>query len=189
MGVDPVGQKDGFEAKSSRSAGEPAIALIAAMARDRVIGRGNALPWHVPADLRFFRKMTLGHPVVMGRRTFDSVGKPLPGRLNLVVTRQKDWSYPGVEVFGSVDAALDRALEDARRRGLKEAFVAGGGEIYVEALGRADRIYLTRIDLEVAGGDAWFPVFEESFKEMWREEDPGPPHLVFSCYERLLNRS
>jgi dihydrofolate reductase len=109
------------------------------MAANRVIGRNNALPWHLPADLKHFKALTLGHPVVMGRRTYESIGKPLPGRRNLVITRNRNFSAPGCEVVASLDAALTAC------GGAAEIFIIGGAELYRESLARAQRLELTDI--------------------------------------------
>ena len=139
---------------------QPSIHLVAAMTRDRVIGHKGAMPWHLPRDLKHFKEVTLGHPVVMGRKTFDSIiqslGKPLPGRLNVVISRSQPTVPEGVLVYPSVDEALtalakrDEAVVD----------VIGGGEIYALTLPLADRLYLTLIDAEIEG-DTWFPVIDE----------------------------
>lgn len=126
------------------------ISLIAAIDRNRVIGRDGRLPWHLPADLRHFREQTLGKPVLMGRKTFESIGKPLPGRTNIIVTRRFGYHADGCRVFDTLSAALD-SCPDA-----PELMVIGGASIYVQALPLASRIYLTVIDTEVEG-DAWFP--------------------------------
>ena len=126
------------------------ISLIVAMANHRVIGRSNAMPWHMPADLRHFKAVTLGKPVVMGRRTFESIGRPLPGRRNLVISRNPEWQAAGVEVAPTLDVAL-ALLAD-----YDEVMIIGGGQLYAEALPRADRLYLTHIDLDVEG-DTFFP--------------------------------
>ncbi|MFA5677308.1 MAG: dihydrofolate reductase [Pseudomonas sp.] len=134
------------------------LCLIAACAHDRVIGLDNRMPWHLPADLKHFKQTTLGKPIIMGRKTWDSLGRPLPGRLNLVVSRQADLQLDGAEVFSSLDAAIARADAWAREQGVDEIMLIGGGQLYAEALPRAERIYLTRIDLAVQG-DAHFPEF------------------------------
>jgi dihydrofolate reductase len=121
------------------------IAFVVAVAENGVIGRKGALPWRMPSDLKMFRKLTLGKPVIMGRKTFQSIGKPLPGRDNLVVTRDPAFEADGVEVFASVDAAIARAQTLAAARGVDEIAVIGGAEIFAVALPRAGRIYLTRI--------------------------------------------
>jgi dihydrofolate reductase len=128
----------------------PRITLLAARARDGAIGRDNALPWHLPEDLRHFKATTLGHPIVMGRRTFDSIGRPLPGRRTIVVTRDPAWSRPGCERAGSLDEAI------ARCAGSPEVFVVGGAQLYAAAMPRADRLLLTEVDVQV-DGDTFFP--------------------------------
>jgi dihydrofolate reductase len=145
------------------------VSLIAAVARNGVIGRGGKLPWHLPADLKRFKELTLGHHVIMGRRTWESIGKALPGRTNVVVSRRANLPPPGVTVVRSLDAALDAARAD----GDDEAFVIGGGELYAAALRRADRIYLTVVDADVEG-DARFPAFDRA---QW-VETAREPHLV-----------
>lgn len=140
-------------------------ALVAALARNRVIGVANRLPWRLPEDLRRFKRLTMGAPVIMGRRTRESLGRPLPGRHNIVVTRQRGATWEGCAVAHSLDAALALAGNAA------EAFVIGGAELYAQALPRADRLYLTLIDADYPG-DAWFPEFDAV---AWREvaREPG----------------
>jgi dihydrofolate reductase len=133
------------------------LVLVAAVAHDRVIGRNGALPWRLPDDLRHFKQRTLGRPVVMGRKTWASIGRALPGRLNLVVTRQAGYHAPGAEVVHDVEQALARAARD----GANEACVIGGGEIYAATLARADELVLTHVDADVPG-DARFPAFDAS---------------------------
>lgn len=135
------------------------ISLIAAMAEDRVIGIDNRLPWRLPADLQHFRRLTLGKPVLMGRKTFDSIGKPLAGRRNIVVTQDRAFRADGVEVAHSVDAALAAAAA------APELMVIGGASFYAQLLPRADRLYLTEIHHRFAG-DAYFPAFDA---RGWRE--------------------
>ncbi len=135
------------------------INLIVAMAKNRVIGIDNKMPWHLPADFAWFKKNTLGHPVIMGRKTFESIGRPLPGRRNLVVSRNQDWRADGCEVFNSLAAAL--ASCDAAA----QPFVIGGASMYSEALPMADRLYLTEVDV-APEGDTFFPLLPS---EKWRE--------------------
>ena len=123
----------------------PIISLVAALARNRVIGAANRLPWHLPEDLRRFKRLTLGASIIMGRRTHEAIGKPLPGRRNIIVTRAPGASWDGCEVARSLDDAVRLA------RPAPEVFVIGGGELYGHALARADRLYLTLIDAEVRG--------------------------------------
>lgn len=133
--------------------------LVVAMARNRVIGRNNALPWRLPADLAHFKKITMGHPIVMGRRTYESIGKPLPGRKNIVVTRNRNFVAPGCTVVGSLEAAWKAAGE------AEEVCVIGGTSLFEEALPVADVIHLTEVEAEVEG-DTYFPEFDRS---QWRE--------------------
>ena len=130
----------------------PRLAMVAARARNGVIGLDNRLPWHLPEDLAHFKRVTLGKPVIMGRKTFESIGRPLPGRTNIVVTRNPDWQADGVIVVLSLDAAI----EAAGATGADEAMLIGGAELYRQALPRADEIFLTEIDAEYPG-DAHFP--------------------------------
>ena len=136
------------------------VNFIVAMAKNRVIGINNQLPWHLPADFAWFKKHTLGHTVIMGRRTFESIGKPLPGRRNIVVSRNKNWFAEGCEVFVSLSAALARCAPT------EQTFVIGGSSLFGEALPNADRLYVTEVDA-APEGDTFFPALDS---EMWREE-------------------
>ena len=131
------------------------------MARNRVIGRDNQLPWKLPADLAYFKRVTMGHPIVMGRRTYESIGRALPGRLNIVVSRNPQFGAPGCTVVPSLAEAW-RAAGDA-----EEVCVIGGTSIFAEALPAADRIHLTEVEAEVPG-DTWFPEFDRS---EWSERE------------------
>jgi dihydrofolate reductase len=135
------------------------ISIIAALARNRTIGRGNAMPWRLPEDLKRFKRLTIGNAVIMGRKTFESIGTPLNGRDNIVITRSGDWSRTGCVVVNSLEAAL------AAIRGPEEAFVIGGAQIYALAMPLARRLYLTEIERDFEG-DAFFPEFDRS---QWRE--------------------
>ncbi|NQD94929.1 dihydrofolate reductase [Pseudomonas sp. CrR25] len=137
------------------------LCLIAALAQNRVIGRDNQLPWHLPADLKHFKALTLGKPIIMGRKTWDSLGRPLPGRLNLVVSRQVGLQLEGAEVFPSLDAALVRAEAWAREEDAEELMLIGGAQLYAQGMAEADRLYLTRVVLNPEG-DAWFPEVGEA---------------------------
>ncbi len=137
------------------------IALVAAMAENRVIGSSNCIPWCLPDDLKRFKEVTMGHPVVMGRKTYDSIGHPLPGRRNIVISRQQDLRLEGCDVVSS----LGEALELAKKDGGEEVDVIGGGEIYRQALPLADRMYLTVVHGTFAG-DTFFPEFSA---EEWQE--------------------
>jgi len=162
------------------------LALIAAVARNGVIGRDNALPWRLPEDLAHFRRVTLGAPVIMGRKTWDSLParfRPLPGRRNVVVTRDARWRGEGAEAAPSLDAALE-LLGDAPR-----AFVAGGAALYALALPRADELLLTEIERDV-DGDARFPEWERAaFVETARERHrAGPPNDFDYAFVRYARR-
>ena len=156
--------------------------LIVAAAENGVIGRGNRLPWHLPADLAHFKRTTLGHPVIMGRRTWESIGKPLPGRRNIVVSRTPGFSAPGCEV------APDLATAYSLTREAPEVFVIGGTRLYEAALPGADRIYLTRV-LASVDGDARFPdlrpdAWEEKSLGMHPADDRNAHGLQFLLLER-----
>jgi dihydrofolate reductase len=138
----------------------PAIVLIAAVAENGVIGQGRALPWRIPSEMRHFRTRTLGHPVVAGRRTYESFArKPLPGRTNIVVSRDRALALAGAVVASGLADALAVARGDALRRGVDEIMVVGGAEIYAQALPLADRLVITRVRLQPQG-DAWFPTLD-----------------------------
>ncbi|WP_370661520.1 dihydrofolate reductase [Pelagibius sp. 7325] len=152
----------------AKQAGVPSalpIALIVARADNGVIGREGGLPWHLSGDLKFFKAQTLGKPVVMGRKTFQSIGRPLPGRPNLVVTRDTAFHPEGVEVFPTVAAALERAQDLAAERASDEVMVIGGGQIYEETLALASRVYLTEVHA-APDGDTRFPALDPA---LWRE--------------------
>jgi dihydrofolate reductase len=157
-----------------------ALALIAAVARNGVIGDGNALPWRLPADLQRFRALTTGHSVIMGRKTWESIGRPLPGRQNIVVTRQQDYAADGVRVVSSLDEALRAATWPA------PVFCIGGGELYALALPRATTLHCTRIDRDFAGA-THFPEFDaSSWRETARDEHLAPEGFAYAfvTYER-----
>lgn len=158
------------------SAPAPArLAIVVAVARNGAIGAGGALPWRLPADLRRFRSLTSGHAVVMGRRTWESIGRPLPERQNIVVTRSRHFAAAGAEVAHSLDEALARVRLPA------PAFCIGGAELYREALPRADALYVTEIARDVPG-DTFFPPFDRrEWREAAREKHPpdGPDALPF----------
>ncbi|WP_303311986.1 dihydrofolate reductase [Hymenobacter sp. BT730] len=160
------------------------IALIVAVAENNVIGRNNQLLWHLPDDLKHFKQLTLGHPIIMGRRTYESIGRPLPGRTNIVVTRQQDWQAPGVTTAFSVPEALEAAgkLDE-------EVMVIGGGEIYQQALPAVDVIYLTEVHHHFEG-DAYFPELDRA---VWQEEtrerhEPDEKHAFPFSFVTLRRR-
>ena len=134
------------------------LSLIVAVAKNRVIGNKNEMPWHLPADFAYFKKITIGHPIIMGRKTFESIGRPLPGRRNIVVSRNPVFRADGVEVVASLELAINACHRE-------DAFVIGGATLYAEALPRVDRVYLTEVDA-APDGDTLFPVLD---KNQWRE--------------------
>ena len=147
------------------------IAMIAAVARNGVIGRDGDLPWRIPSDMKFFKQTTMGKPIVMGRKQFESVGKPLPGRVNIVVSRQKGYQPDGVLVFDDFEAALDHARQIAAADGADEVMIIGGGEIYALGLPVADRLYLTEVEID-AEGDTHFPKIDP---DLWACIDKVAP--------------
>ena len=144
-----------------------AVVLLAAVAENGVIGRDNALPWRQSSDLRRFKAMTMGKPVVMGRKTYRSIGKPLPGRTNIVVTRDPDFRAGGVVIANGIDAALEAAREDARRQGADEIMVIGGTEIFQQTMALADRLEITHVHANPQG-DTFFPTIDPG---LWRATD------------------
>ena len=164
------------------------LAIIVACAENGVIGRNNALPWHLSEDLRYFKRVTLGKPIVMGRKTFESIGRPLPGRTNIVISRNPDFSADGVKVVSTLDAALELAESIALIDGAEELMVIGGAQIYAEALPSAERLYLTEVHAEVEG-DAYLPEIDWSeWREVRRERheamEPNPYDYSFVVFER-----
>jgi dihydrofolate reductase len=157
------------------------ISIIVAMSRNRMIGQGDALPWRLPADLRRFKLLTMGHWLILGRKTFDTIGKPLAGRYMIVVTHQEGFAPTGIQVAHSVEEALAMANGD-------EVFVAGGAQIYNQTLDRADRLYMTLVEGEFEG-DVFFPVIDESDWQLVSEEgyDPDEKNL-FPCCFRIYDR-
>jgi dihydrofolate reductase len=132
------------------------VSLIAAVARNNVIGSKQAIPWRIPSDFAWFKQTTMGKPMVMGRKQFDTFAKPLPGRPHIVVTRQEGYAPEGVSVARSLDAGIDLARRLAEESGVGEIMVIGGGDIYAQAIGQADRLYITHVDL-APEGDVVFP--------------------------------
>ena len=144
---------------------QPAISMIVARSRNHVIGRDNQMPWKISADLQFFKRVTMGHPVIMGRKTWESLGRPLPGRRNIVVSRNASYQATGGELVGSLDEALKSLSEFPR------VFVIGGEQLFTQAFPKADRLYITEIDIDIEGGDTFFEVPNESD---WKEVERTP---------------
>ena len=165
--------------------------MIVAMASNRVIGRNNKLPWYLPGDLKYFKQATMGKPILMGRKTYESIGKPLPGRLNIVITRDTSWTAPGVTAVNSIDEAFSVAAGQAELDGQNEVMVIGGDQIYAACLPVVDRLYLTEVHADVEG-DAYFPEVEWThWKEIGREdfkaEAPNPYDYSFVVYDRVVD--
>ncbi len=144
---------------------QPAISMIVARSRNHVIGRDNQMPWKISADLQFFKRVTMGHPVIMGRKTWESIGRPLPGRRNIVVSRNTNYPITGGELVGSLDEALKSLNQFSR------VFVIGGEQLFTQAFDKADRLYITEIDLDIEGGDTFFEVPNQS---AWKEVERNP---------------
>ncbi len=164
---------------------KPLISLIVAMANKRVIGKDNEMPWHLPADLGHFKSKTLGKPIIMGRKTYESIGRPLPGRKNIVMSRDKNYSLEGCETVTSLQEALLLVSD------VEEVMIIGGGFLYEQTISFADRLYLTFIDLNV-DGDTLFPDFEKlNLKEIKREkhlkDEKNPYDYEFVDFRVLKN--
>lgn len=167
------------------------MALIWAQSENRIIGRNNKLPWYLPEDLKYFKRVTYGKPVIMGRRTFDSIGRPLPGRANIVITHRPDSLPAGVQGVDSLDAARVVAEADALVNGEDEIIVMGGAQVYDLALPQADRLYVTHVRA-VIEGDAVFPDvpwddFREVSKHSHKAAGPNPYDYDFVIYDRRVN--
>ena len=157
------------------------LSHIVAASDNNVIGSDNKLPWNIPEDMKFFREKTKGHAVIMGRKTYESMGKPLPNRLNVVITRQSDFHAPGAVIVPSIDAAVEYCQAKIPEYG-EEIFIIGGGEIYKQSMALVDIVYLTRIHKSVPG-DAKYPAIDpKHFEEIERRERPGDPSYTFFTY-------
>ena len=168
--------------KSHRPAHPSRLSLIVAMAKNRVIGANNAIPWHLPGELKLFKSITMGHHIIMGRKTWESIGRLLPGRTTVVVTHRRDYSVPGAIVADSLESALAACKSD------DEVFVIGGAGLFAAALPRADRIYLTLVDAEVSG-DVLMPEFDlgawrERSAQSFRADAKNPFNYTLTVYDR-----
>jgi dihydrofolate reductase len=161
--------------RAARGASPVALMLIAAVAENGVIGRDNAMPWRLKSDLRRFRALTWNKPILMGRRTFQSIGKPLPGRTNIVVSRDRTFSPAGAVVAPSLDAALDAARGDALRRGAEAIAVIGGADIYAQTLPLADRLDITLVKARPDGTTRFPEIDPQAWRETERSEHPAGP--------------
>lgn len=164
-------------------------AIIVAMANNRTIGKENRLPWHLSEDLKYFKQTTLGKPILMGRKTYESIGKPLPGRLNIVLTRDVKWQAEGVVVATSLEEAFSLAEAQAKTDAQREFMVIGGDQLYASCLPMMDRLYITKVHANVEG-DAWFPEvnwnqWKEVSKVDFKAEGANPYDYSFVVYDRL----
>lgn len=161
------------------------LSIIAAIGKNNELGKDNALLWNLPADMKYFRETTSGHPVIMGRKTFESIGRPLPNRRNIIITRNLNYKKSGIEIVHSLDEAL-KLLKDTN----KEIFVIGGAEIYKQAMSTADKLYITHINAKEKNADVFFP---EIIPIVWNEishienekDDKNLFSYIFSIYEKF----
>ncbi|WCP67510.1 type 3 dihydrofolate reductase [Vibrio tubiashii] len=158
------------------------ISMIAAMANDRIIGKDNQMPWHLPADFAWFKRSTMGKPVVMGRKTYDSIGRPLPGRQNIVISRDASLVIEGVETVTSIDEAL-QVVGD-----VEEVMIIGGGTIYEACLPKANKLYVTHIEADIQG-DTQFPSWGDEFKETYSESYSADEKNAYDMRFVVLERN
>ncbi|MFL0810885.1 MAG: dihydrofolate reductase [Agarilytica sp.] len=162
------------------------LAIIVAKSENSVIGKDNALPWHLPEDLKFFKRVTMGHPIIMGRLTYESIGRPLPGRANIVVTRHLDWQAEGVQIAHSLEEAV--MLAENSERPDEWVMVIGGANLYAQALPKCQRLYLTQVHAKI-DGDAYFPEVDdhawlESARESHEKDSKNPYDYSFLTWDR-----
>ncbi|MEI8278804.1 MAG: dihydrofolate reductase [Bacteroidota bacterium] len=163
------------------------LSLIVALAENNAIGIRGELPWHLPEDLKFFKRTTIGKPVFMGRKTYESLGRPLPGRLNIVLSSQKDFALPqGVLLYNDIPEAIERLQKEHN----EEAFIIGGGQVFEDTLPYAQRMYLTRVHTSIPDADAFFPVIDLSqWKKVWHEDhttdEKHKYSFTFEQWERI----
>jgi len=160
---------------------KPTVSIIVAMAKNRVIGKDNDMPWHLPADLQYFRKMTSGKPIIMGRKTYESIGRPLPKRHNIIISRNSDYVVEGCDVVTSLEKAVEIAGD------VEELFIIGGGFLYNQTIDAADKLYLTFIDIDVEG-DTFFPNYEhlntvKVFSEEHSKDEKNPYDYEFTIFD------
>lgn len=158
---------------------EPRVSAIAAIGRNRELGTKNQLSWRIPDDLKRVKELTVGHPLIMGRKTYESIGKPLPGRTNIIITRDRNYSSEGCIIAYSIEDALQKAREIDR----EEIFIFGGAEIYKLALPYTDKLYLTLIDDEDSQADAFFPEYADDFEETSRHGSREHEGLTYEWVE------
>lgn len=162
------------------------VAMIVAVAKNNVIGKDNQLPWHIPEDLKWFKENTMGKPIIMGRKTFQSLGRLLPGRTHIVISGNDAFHHDGVHRAASLEEAISLGERVATETGAKEIMVIGGGTIYEQALARADRIYRTLVDLEPEG-DAYFPALTSEWKVKYEEKkESSGVNFFFQTVEKVI---
>ena len=164
------------------------VSSIVAISKNHAIGRDNQIPWYLPADLKYFKKITTGHHVIMGRKTFESIGRPLPKRTNIVLTRDPFYTGSGILVAHSIEEALQLALD----HGETEAFIIGGGKIYEETIEYWDKVYLTEVDIEIEDAEVFFPVLDQTHwklvsKECHDADEKNEWSYCYLIYERIVN--
>ncbi|MGV1015415.1 MAG: dihydrofolate reductase, partial [Methyloceanibacter sp.] len=160
---------------AAKQAAEPVVALVVAMAKNRAIGLNGNLPWHLGSDMRYFRQITMGKPIVMGRLTFKSLGRALPGRTNIVLTRNAAFEAPGAIMAYTLEEAFDVARKEAAKAGVDEIMVIGGEDVFRAVLPQASRIYLTEVHT-APEADTWFPALDRhEWRETFRERHPAGP--------------
>jgi dihydrofolate reductase len=162
------------------------LSILVAMARNRVIGQNNTLPWHLPADLKHFKSLTMGHPIIMGRKTYESIGKPLPGRTNIIVTKQTSFHAPGTKIANSIEEALEISKDSSHTN--DESFIIGGAELYQQTLKLCHRMYITEIQSDFAG-DTFFPEYNhDEWQETAREMHQGDDKTDLAYHFVILDR-
>lgn len=156
------------------------LSIIVAVSQNNVIGRDNQLPWHIPEDFAWFKRHTEGHPVLMGRKTYESIGRILPGRKNVIITRRKEFSVPGAHISHSLDDALNTLRAECHR----EIFIIGGQQVFRHTMGLIDRIYLTRVHRDYDGDTFMPPIPENEFAGVFEEKHCGDIPFTFLIYDR-----
>ena len=162
------------------------LSILVAMAKNRVIGQNNTLPWHLPADLKHFKSLTMGHTMIMGRKTYESIGKPLPGRTNIIVTKQLNFQAPGTTIVHSIEEALEKSKGSSIANG--ECFIIGGAELYRQTLKFCHRMYITEIQRDFEG-DTFFPEFNQNdWQEIARTRHQGDGKAALAYHFVILDR-
>jgi len=161
------------------------LSIIVAISTNNVIGTDNQLPWHLPADLQYFKSLTVDHPILMGRKTYDSIGRPLPKRTNIVITRDQSFHHDGLQIAHSIDQAIDFC----REKNYDEVFIIGGDTIYSQTIHLADKLYITRVDTHIEKGTAFFPLIDMNqwkliSSEERKSDDKNTMDMIFEVYEK-----